>query len=147
MTLLTPKSTKSFLPSVFSDFFDNDDFLSPKWMNWVSEQSMPAVNITENDKEFRLEMAAPGYEKKDFSISVDNDMLKISAEKEEEMKTDKDSFCRREFSYRSFERSFRLPKAVEGDTIDANYEQGLLKVRLPKKQEAPTKTGREIPIA
>lgn len=125
-----------FMPSfskLFEDFF-NDDFGT-----WTT---VPAVNIKENDKEFSLEFAAPGKAKEDFKIEVDENILKVSSEKqdEKEEKDEKGRYTRREFSYHSFVRSFRLPDNVDVDKIEANYKNGILHINLPKKAKTAAKT-------
>lgn len=107
--------------------------------------SNPAVNIIENFPNFVVELAVPGLEKKDFSIEVEEDTLKISAKKEEvkespENKENNDEklksqFRKREFNYSNFERSFILPENIKSEDIQANYENGVLRVTLPKMEE------------
>lgn len=92
----------------------------------------PALNILELEKEFKLELAAPGLEKADFKIQVENNFLTISAEKKEEKNEEKENYRRREFSYHSFKRSFELPQNVQADGISAKYENGILNVSIPK---------------
>jgi HSP20 family protein len=127
------------LPSVFDNFFkpwnewfDNNGF-------WGKVLTVPAVNITENTDDYQVSLAAPGLKKSDFTIDVDGNMLTISSEKEES-KEDKDArHTRKEYSYSSFSRSFSLPEEVNQDKIDAVYEDGVLKLTLPKKEEARRK--------
>ncbi len=147
MTLLAPKSPKSLIPSVLSDFFDNDTFLSPKWLSWMPEDNVPAVNIKETDTEFTVDVAAPGFEKKDFKISIDHDLLSISAAKEQEDKEEKENYRRREFSFQSFSRSFRLPKHVVADNIQAVYDKGMLQLHVPKSEPGPAPAVKEITVA
>lgn len=117
--------------TMVENFFANDnDFES--W--WKGAKSMPAVNVVENDQNYVMEVAAPGMKKEDFNIEVKEGMIVISAvNKREEEKKD-DNFTRREFSYSRFTRSFRLPENVKADEIAANYEDGILKLDLPKKE-------------
>jgi HSP20 family protein len=144
---------KSLLPSV-SDFFDTGRFFSPNvfdfdgdLMNLDSSLVVPEANIIEDEKDFRIEMAAPGLEKKDFNIAVQNGMLTVSAEKKEEKKEDKKNFRRREFSYNSFSRSFTLPENLLADKIDAKYENGILRFTLPKKEVTVSKPKKEIKVS
>lgn len=123
------------LPSVFDDFFK-------PWNNWFNggllskSVSMPAVNITEDKDAYKVSLAVPGLKKSDFHVDVDGNMLTISSEKEE-TKEEKDSkYTRKEYNYSSFERSFNLPEDVKQDKIEATYEDGVLKLVLPKKEEA-----------
>ena len=108
---------------------------------------IPTVNVIENDKDFKLEMAVPGMEKKDFRIHVENDMLTVSSEKKEETNEKKENYTRREFSYTSFSRSFRLPENCLAEKIDAKYENGILKLILPKKEVTVSKAAKEIKIS
>lgn len=146
MILVKRNNGRGHLPSVFSDFFDSDRLLSPKWFG-EPEEMLPAVNIKENGKRFEIELAAPGFSKDDFKISVDSDILTITAEKEEEKKEVTEEYRRREFSYNAFSRSFTLPKTATNEKIDAKYENGLLKLVVPKKEEAKLSSPREIAVS
>ena len=92
--------------SLLSDFFDGDRFFDS---DWLRKQSVPAVNVKENESNFEIEVAAPGLNKKDFKVSAENGILMISSEKQEEKEEMEKDYTRREFSYRSFNRSFTLP--------------------------------------
>ncbi len=106
----------------------NDIFMENKWI--------PAMNIKENDKHFEIDVAAPGFTKKDFEISIENGILHISAENKEEIEEKKDDYTRREFNYNSFSRSFTLPENInEDEKIDATYKHGILKIVLAKLHE------------
>src|SRR5262245_21874177 len=98
--------------SLFSDFFDDDRYFYSPWLN---RQSTPAVNVKENDKNYEVEMAVPGYNKNDFNISVENGILTVSAEKKEEAERKEENYSRREFGYSSFSRSFSLPENIQED--------------------------------
>ena len=124
----------------FNDFFDNA--LTTDYR----KGSVPAVNISESDEGFHLEMAAPGFIKEDFKLSVENDVLTVSAEKKSEKDEKGKKFTRREFSYSSFRRSFTLPEMVDTDKIQAAYENGLMTVDLPKKEEAKPQAPKQIVI-
>jgi HSP20 family protein len=113
-----------------SNFFDNDRFFDS---DWLKQQSVPAVNVKETEKNFEIEVAAPGLSKKDFNITVDNGVLTISSEKKEEKEQKEKDYTRKEFSYSSFSRSFTLPENVNEDDVKANYEDGLLKLSVAKK--------------
>jgi len=108
--------------------------------------NLPHVNILENANDFSIEMAAPGLEKKDFHIDVDNDMLTIRSEKKEETKEQLDNYTCREFSYNRFSRSFRLPDNCLPEKIAARYENGILKLSLPKKDVTVMKPAKEIKV-
>lgn len=130
-----------YFSELFNDFFDGmltSDF---------RRTSTPAVNILESDQNFKLEVAAPGLDKNDFKINVDNDMLSISAEKKSEAHENNKSYTRKEFSYMSFKRSFNLPDLVDVENIQANYENGIMNITLPKKEEAKPKPIREIKVS
>src|SRR5688572_8182624 len=103
MTLTKTNGNGKTLPSLMSDFFTNDKFFSNRWLNQELE-TLPAVNIKETNDSFALEFAAPGFNKADFKINVDGELLTISAEKKEEKKEENERFSRQEFSYNSFSR-------------------------------------------
>jgi len=129
--LLTKRS--SILPS-----FDND-FFNP-WNDWFyngfeKTLSVPAVNISETDKQYNISMAAPGMKRDDFKIGLDGDVLTIVAEKEETKEDQDKQYSRREYNYSSFRRSFALPKQVKRDKIEAKYEDGVLNLVLPKNED------------
>ena len=133
-------------PSLWDDFLNRDVF------NWGSNysktsSSLPAVNIKETADSFEVEMAAPGMEKKDFKIELDNNNLVISSEKEDGIDNDAENYSRKEFSYQSFYRTFTLSKnVVDADKIVAKYENGLLRISIPKREEIKAKPPRQIEI-
>jgi len=134
------KSLSNVLDEVFNksfaDFVGND-----------ATVTIPSVNITEDDAHLILEVAAPGMDKKDFNISIDKDQLHISAEKESSSeKQEEGKWARKEFNYASFKRSFYLGEDILVDKIDASYENGILKLVLPKKEEAKAKVPKTIKI-
>lgn len=98
--------------------------------------TVPSVNVSETPAEFVLELAAPGLTRKDFNIEINNHVLCISSEKKEEKKDTGRNYKRREYSFTGFSRSFELPKNVAEDTLDATYENGILKVTVPKRKES-----------
>ncbi|MEO9513876.1 MAG: Hsp20/alpha crystallin family protein [Flavobacteriaceae bacterium] len=136
------KRNSVFFPSLMNDL------LRPDWFggteNWNT--NVPAVNIKDNTAGFELELAVPGLKKDDFKVEIDNDILTISSEITSENKETKDNYTRREFSFTSFKRAFTLPETVDGTKIDASYENGVLKLTLPKKDEALPKPKRLISI-
>ncbi len=144
MALVKFRNRDAF-PSLFSEFFDRDLFDMAN--TGFNDSTMPAVNIKEGKDDFEVEVAAPGMKKDDFKIELDNNLLVISSEKEEKNE-EKESgeFTRREFSYQSFRRSFTLPKTIEDKKIKASYKDGVLSIRLPKKEEAKEKPRRMIEI-
>jgi HSP20 family protein len=117
------------------------------WGSAGSRQMMPAVNISENEDGFMLEMAAPGLKKSDFKINLDNNVLTISSEKQEEQEDGKQNYSCKEFNFSSFSRSFTLPKSIDFDKIKADYKDGILKVSLPKREDAKVALNRQIEIA
>ncbi|MCZ2100942.1 MAG: Hsp20/alpha crystallin family protein [Chitinophagales bacterium] len=134
------KSLSNILDDVFnrsiSDMVGND-----------ISTTIPSVNITEDNDKLTLEVAAPGMDKKDFNISIDKDQLIISAEKENQTEEKEEGqWTRKEFNYASFKRSFHLGDGINIDKIDANYENGILKLVLPKKEEAKEKAPKMIEI-
>jgi len=147
MTLVKTKPKGTLIPSVFSDFFDTDRFFGPRWFEREFEDTLPAVNIKENNKQFNIEFAAPGFTKSDFKVNVENDVLTISAEKEMEKRNDNERFTKREFSYSSFSRSFTLPQNANAEKVDAKYENGILKLALPKKEETKVSSKKEIKVS
>jgi HSP20 family protein len=142
---------KAMLPTIsrrtFSPFLSNlfDDDFFPVLSNRTS--SMPAVNIRENEKNFTLELAVPGIDKKDLKIDINEDVLTISSETKNEVEEDKDGYKRKEFSYTSFCRSFYIPENVNKDKIGASYKDGILSVELPKQEEEKNKITKQIKIS
>lgn len=129
-----------------SDMFDQD---LTNWNNRnfsTTNTTLPAVNISEDEDGYEVEMAAPGMTKKDFKLELENNVLTISSEKEMEKEDEKQDYCRREFSYQSFSRSFTLPNTVKEDKITASYENGILRISIPKKEEAKPKPAKKIDI-
>lgn len=130
-----------------SDFFDSEDFLRDNfWTKSMVQQ--PALNIKESDKGFEIELAAPGLSKKDFDVTIDNGYLNISGKKSEEKEEKENDYTRREFNYTSFKRSLLLPENVKEEEIKANYDNGILKLTLAKREEAKTqKSKKKVEIA
>jgi HSP20 family protein len=126
-----------------------NEIFKPDWFGGMDNfnANVPAVNIKENEQDFELEFAIPGFKKEDFNIELDNDVLTVSSEMKTEEETKEENYTRREFGYSSFRRSFTLPETVDGGKINATYEDGLLKLTLPKKEDALPKPKRMIEIA
>jgi HSP20 family protein len=135
-------------PSLFDRFFENDLF---DWSNRnysSTDTTLPSVNIKESNEGFEVEMAAPGFAKDDFKIELNHDLLSISSEKKVESETrEGQQFTKHEFSYQSFSRSFTLPNTADSDHIGAKYENGILRVNIPKKEEAKPKPVKQIVIS
>ena len=137
------KTNSNWLPSIFNDFFENE---------WLAKTGVtaPAINVIENDKDYKVEMAAPGMTKDDFKVNVDeNNNLTICMEKKEEKKEEKKDkkYLRREFSYSKFQQTILLPENVEKDKISAKVEHGILSIEIPKmKEEERQKTFKAIEV-
>jgi HSP20 family protein len=107
---------------------------------------MPAVNVKESDKHYEITMAAPGLEKNDFKIDVNGSTLTVSAEKDEKKEEKENGFARKEYSYKSFSRTFTLPEDIMKEKIDANYKNGELILTLPKKEESVKASHQKISV-
>jgi HSP20 family protein len=121
-------------PSLFDDFFKpwNELFGDTSVFNRV--KALPAVNITESSDHYKVALAAPGLKKDDFKIDIDGNILTISSEKEERKEEKEDKYTRKEYSYSSFSRSFSLPEDVKEEAIEATYDNGVLNLKLPRKE-------------
>lgn len=134
-------NNQTWLPSIFNDFFDNE------WMV-KANATAPAINVIESDKDYKVEVAAPGMTKDDFTIhlSEDNELV-ITMEKKNENNQENKKYLRREFSYSKFQQSLILPDDVEKDKISANVNDGVLTIDLPKRTpEEKAKVNRQIEI-
>lgn len=134
------------LPSMMDDFFKPWN----EWFNggnWMKEITVPAVNITEDKDKYMVSVAAPGMKKEDFNIDIDGNIMSISSQKEES-KEEKDArYTRKEYNYSSFSRSFSLPEEINQASIEAKYEDGILKLMLPKKEEVRKQNlSKQIPV-
>jgi HSP20 family protein len=138
------KSNRMF-PGLMGEFL-NDDFFN-NFIDRRPSYTVPAVNIVETKNDFRIEVAAPGLDKADFKINIEDDILVISAEKEAKKETNEDKFVRREFSYNSFKRAFSLPEDVDKENIGATHKEGILTVSIPKKDEKKLPLSRNIAIS
>ncbi len=133
----TNEGLKNFLSS--DDFFNNDFF--------EEDSLMPAMNVKEHDDDFEIEFAAPGFSKKDFEVTIDDNILNVCGEKKHEAEEKEEDFTRKEFSYNSFKRSMTLPKSVNTDQeVKATYKNGILKLNLLKKEEAKAKQPKKVEI-
>lgn len=130
-------SLKSFLST--DDFFNNDFF--------EEDSLMPAMNVKEHDKDFEIEFAAPGFSKKDFEVTIDDNVLNVCGEKKKETEEEDEGYTRKEFSYNSFKRSLSLPKSVKTDQdVKATYKNGILKLNLQKKADVKKQSKKVIEI-
>jgi len=143
---MLPSIVKSnWMPTIFDDFFGND--LWNERLNYGITSTRPAVNISEAEKEYTIELAAPGLVKKDFKIDLHKNILAISSEKEDVKEDNQENYMRKEFSYSSFKRSFTLPETVNPEKISADHSNGILTVHIPKRPEAIEKGPRQISIS
>ncbi|MEI6311288.1 MAG: Hsp20/alpha crystallin family protein [Bacteroidota bacterium] len=113
----------------------------------TNKNFMPAVNISESDTSFHIEMAIPGFNKEEVSIKVEKNLMTISGEKKESSTDDSKKIKRKEFHYKSFSRSFTLSDNIQSDKVEAKYENGVLNLTIPKKEIEKEKTAVEIKIA
>ena len=140
--MLPVLNRNSWIPDVFSDFFDTD--FMPRM-----KATAPAINVKETDKAYTVELAAPGLKKEDFEINIDNDgNLHIKMENKGERKEEdkKEHYLRREFAYSRYEQTLLLPDDVKKDSISARVDNGVLTVDLPKAEQAAKPAGRKIEI-
>ena len=137
-------------PSSFTDLFE-DRLFRPFYPNfsdvWEGGISIPPANLVENKNEYRLDISAPGFSKDDFNVEMQDGSLVVTAEHEEETKEDSENYRRREFSWSNFTRSFSLPENAKEDQINAKYENGMLKITIPKKEISQVKPKKEIMVA
>lgn len=141
MNLLKSNSDLVF-PSLLDEIFKTD------WNGGIQnfQNTLPAVNIKENEINFKLEVYAPGLSKEDFKVEISQKTLSISCEKQFENEANDEQYSRKEFSSTSFKRTFNLPESVNSDAIQANYENGVLNISLPKREDALPKPKRVIEI-
>ncbi len=130
--------------SLFDDFFSKGltDFFPDNWFS-----ANPSVNVSENDNDFVIELAAPGLERDDFSIELKDNALVIKVENEKTTEDESDNYLRREFNYSAFERHFQLPENVKAEDISAKYDNGILVLNLPKVDAKEDKAIKRIEIA
>ena len=144
--MLTLSRKNNLTPSIADEFFK-------PWNDWFDNRLskkllVPAINIAETDKGFSIDVAAPGLKKADFSISLDNNILTISAESEKSKEEkDDNNYTRQEYNYSSFSRSLTLPENIDEDKITATYDGGVLKLSVPKKAGAETAAAKKITIS
>lgn len=136
------KSNRNRAMDPWKDFFGMDFFNSgfPG-----SRNTMPAVNLSEDESNYCVDLVAPGFKKEDFKVSINDDILTINAESKEEKKEDGKEYSRREYTSSSFTRSFKLPENTNDEQISANYKDGILKVNIPKS-EKEKKASKQIDI-
>lgn len=136
---------RSTLPSIVDEFFGDD--LWNRFFDDSESVTVPSVNIKEGKDDYAIEVAAPGFDKKDFRIDLNNNVLEISSEKEVKEENKDEKVMRREFRYSSFKRTFTLPDTVDTEKIKASYKDGILSISVPKKEEAKVKPTKQIAIS
>lgn len=141
MTLL--KRQDSYLPSILNHFFEGEFFKDGSLS--TNRHSVPSVNILNHDKNFEIEVAAPGFNKEDFSIELKKNVLQISTSHTEEINDKPGNYTRREFHYGSFVRNFTLPDLADMNNISAEYTNGILRINIPKMESA-IETNKRITI-
>ena len=140
--MLPTRRSQNWLPGIFNDFFGNE---------WMEKSTSPAINIIENDKEYKVELAAPGLTKEDFNVRVtEENQLVVTMEKKQEQKDEQQDgrYLRREFSYSKYQQTLLLPDNVEQDKITASVQHGVLNILIPKvapEAEKPQERSIEIP--
>lgn len=149
MTLVTvkPENGRLTFPR-FSSFIDNffeNEFPTFHAGDYLKTPAL--VNVKDTATAYQIEVAAPGFKKEDFNVRVENNLLTIAAEQKQETETTEHRYTRKEFNYATFSRSFTLPKTIEVSKIEAAYENGILLLTLPKKEEAKTNPAIDIKIA
>jgi HSP20 family protein len=135
---------RNYVPAYWDDFF-NDSFFN-QLKSTSCNGYTPAVNISEDEKGYTIEVAAPGIARKEFTILIENEILTISTEQKENKEAQKQNFLQREFNYRTFKRSFQIPETVDQEHIEATHEAGILRLSLPKKEEEVQKAPRQIEV-
>ena len=145
---LIKRNEATWLPSVFDDMFKTDWLGGTTNVNSIGT-SIPAVNIQETEENFSVEVAAPGKTKEDFNIELENNVLTISSENKKENGTTAKNgrYTRKEFSYNTFKRAFSLPESIDSKKISASYNNGVLEILLPKREEAKVQAKRMIDIS
>ncbi len=135
-----------FFDDRISSWIDTDDFFSDDF--FTRDRNLPAMNVKENKNDFEIELAVPGFSKKDIEVTLEDNMLHICAEKNLEEIKEEDSYTRREFNYTSFDRKLKLPTSVDRTKkVKAAYKEGILSLSLRKKEEANEQTKKVIDIA
>ncbi|MEQ8809713.1 MAG: Hsp20/alpha crystallin family protein [Imperialibacter sp.] len=140
MTLVKRNGSLPMIDSLLTDLWDTEKFFGD---DFLQRPLLPAVNIKETDKGYEIEMAAPGFKKDDFRISIEKGMLTVTSERKEENEEKKPNYTRREFFQTNFKRSFSLPEDVNEEKVHAEYKNGVLQLQLNKMAE-PAKPVRKV---
>jgi HSP20 family protein len=133
--MTTVKFNRKPFNSFMDDFFTELPALFKNDFNNYEQKGLVPVNVKETEKSYRLEVIAPGFEKTDFKLNLEQNLLTISVEKKEEEKKENEKEIRNEYSYRSFKRSFTIDEKIDATGIEASYINGVLTLNLPKKEE------------
>jgi HSP20 family protein len=139
------KRNENIAPSLFNDFFKPWD----EWFDngvWLKSINTPSVNIKESNNHFTVTLAAPGLKKNDFKIEVEGNILTVSSETEKEVAEKDENYTRKEFSFTSFTRSLSLPDDINKDKVEATYQDGILKIELPRLHEKKSDNRKYIPV-
>lgn len=141
----SPSVRGPYLPSLkelpLTAYFDYDRFFHLPWRH-----AFPPVNVKENDKSFDIELMVPGFDKKDLNISIDEGFLTVSAESEHDEEKKEDNYTKKEFESSSFSRSFHIPVNANEENIQAKYEDGVLRLTIPKKNITEVKSKKSIEV-
>jgi HSP20 family protein len=143
--MLPTITNRRFFPSIVEDLFNDDLF--PGFIRNNTGITIPAVNIVESKDDYRIEVAAPGLDKNDIKIEVEENVLVISSEKEDRKEDENEKYTRKEFSYSSFRRTFTLPEGVSKDKIKASHKDGVLTISVPKEDAEKSRFKKLIKIA
>jgi len=149
------KRKRPFSNLITSEFFDMEDFFDNRFWNkdlmntdfWNGRKGEPALNIKEAEDHFEIDLAAPGFGKKDFDVTVEDGYLKVKAEKTFSEEEKEEEYTRKEFTYNAFERSLLLPENVKEEEVKAKYNNGILSFKLTKKEEVKKIKPKKIEIA
>lgn len=136
MTIVKYKSNQPVLQSLLEDFWGGTDLLAPNFFFGGEKKWLPSVNIKETDKNFIIELMAPGFKKDDFKVTLENGMLTISSDRTEEVDEEHERFTRKEFTYNAFTRTFTVPENVDMNKIHGEYKDGILRLIMDKTPEA-----------
>jgi HSP20 family protein len=147
-TLMKTKSNMfPAVPSLLNNLFQDDWLDSTLGSLRTGMSTLPAANLRETNEDYRIELAAPGMRKDDFKLELHREVLTISAKRENKHEHESESYTRQEFSYQEFQRSFSFPEGrINGDQVSAKYQDGVLEIIVPKRDEAKAKPARQITI-
>lgn len=140
------KSNSNLFPSVFSDFFQMDKFLND-FPERDSDYWLPAANVKEEEKSYEIELAVPGMKKEDIKVEVEDGLLTVTGSSKGEKKEERKNYLRREYESSSFVRSFSLPDDANEDKVSSHYEEGILKIKVDKKEMTVKSSKKVIAIS